>query len=253
MTTIKLIDLPGIRAFSTLRDCTDAASPYDGFNTCHYTGAPVHSVEECRGRLAAQLDIGISQLVIPRQTHSACVKLIDSLPVDPAELEGVDGLVTSLSGVALVIHTADCVPVVMADRRKGIIAAVHSGWRGTVADITGRALRLMECAGADCTDIVAAMGPCICRECFETGSEVASQFGRQFVDYSYGEKPHIDLPEVIRHTLIAAGVAPGNISMPPACSRCSHDRFFSARRLGINSGRTATVIFRESPCAEMHR
>ena len=112
---------------------------------------PPSGLEECRGRLAAQLDIGISQLVIPRQTHSACVKLIDSLPVDPAELEGVDGLVTSLSGVALVIHTADCVPVVMADRRNGIIAAVHSGWRGTVADITGRALRLMECAGADCT------------------------------------------------------------------------------------------------------
>ncbi len=253
MTTTELIDLPHIRAFSTLRECADASLPYDGFNTCHYTGASPEAVASCRAELARSLGVDTEALVIPRQTHSACVRLIDSLPVDPASLEGVDGLVTPLPGVALVIHTADCVPVVMADPRKGIIAAVHSGWRGTKADITGHALRLMEELGADPADIVAAMGPCICQSCFETGPEVAEQFPAAYVSHAFGEKPHIDLAAIIHDRLMASGVPPANISLPPACSRCDHRNYFSARRLGVDSGRTATVIIRESPCAETRR
>lgn len=227
--------------------------PYDGFNTCHYTGASPEAIASCRRELASNLGVATEALIIPRQTHSACVRIIDALPADPASLEGVDGLITTLPGVALVIHTADCVPVVMADPHKGIIAAVHSGWRGTKADITGEALRLMESLGSDPADIIAAMGPCICQSCFETGQEVAEQFPEAYVSHEFGEKPHIDLPAIIRDRLTASGVKSGNISMPPACSRCDHHNYFSARRLGVKSGRTATVIIRESPAGEKRR
>lgn len=231
----------------------DALSAYDGFNTCDYTGASTTSVTMCRSQLADNLGVGTEALIIPRQTHSANVRVIESIPVSPEIVEGVDGLVTTLHGVALVIHTADCVPVVMADPRKGIIAAIHSGWRGTKADITGNALNIMMRLGADVSDIVVAMGPCICQNCFETGQEVAAEFDLRYISYNYGDKPHINLSAIIRDRLIDSGVIPENISMPPACSRCDHHLYFSARRLGINSGRTATVIIQESHDAETHQ
>lgn len=232
MTTIDL--LPGLTAFSTLRGCTDPEAPYDGFNACHYTGdSPLH-VEACRAALGPDI-------VIPRQTHSLNVAYIDS----PGMPEGVDALVTTRPGLLLCVHTADCVPLVMADREAGVIAAVHSGWRGTVGRIAALALRRMVIAGADPRRVVAAMGPCICPDCFEVGPEVAQAFrdaGLAEAILPREPRPHIDLPLAVRLTLMAEGVADSAIAPPVGCSRCRPDLWFSARRLGVNSGRTLTAI-----------
>ena len=90
------------------------------------------------------------------------------------------------------------------------------------------------------------MGPCICPDCFEVGEEVASIFKKEFpfvsgIVMSGPVKPHVDLPEAIRVTLIEAGLPTGYITMPPACSHCNPALYFSARRLGIKSGRTLTA------------
>ena len=115
-----------IRAFSTQRDAADWSLPYSGFNVCHYTADKPAHIAECRRRLAAELNLPVENLIIPRQTHSANIAVVDSMPIGSEALENIDGIVTSRSDIALCINTADCVPVILVDPESGIIGAVHS-------------------------------------------------------------------------------------------------------------------------------
>lgn len=238
---------PSIISFSTLRDSKEPSLPYDGFNACHYTGDSQEHIADCRRMLSDHHGIDQTRLIMPRQTHSANIAVVDRLPMPTEELENIDALVTALPEIALCINTADCVAVVMADVSAGVIAAAHSGWRGTEAEIAVGTLRAMEALGARAERIRVAMGPSICKDCFEVGEEVARRFRGKFPPGTVIDtlsKPHIDLPRAIASSLTAAGVMPGNIACPTECSHCRPDRYFSARRQGINSGRTLTVIMR---------
>lgn len=239
----------GVTAFSTERDASDACNPYSGFSACDYTRGNPDEVAACRDRVMAELP-GVGRLVIPRQTHSLNVALIDS--AGPADLDGVDGLVTALPGIALAVNTADCVPVLMADDHAGVIAAVHSGWRGTAGHIAAAALDVMELAGASRRHVRVVMGPSICTRCFEVGEEVAEEFRccRPDADGDiiyYNEqtgRPHINLRRAIERDLLDAGVVPDAIDTSAPCSRCNWRQWWSARRLGIDSGRTLSLIAR---------
>lgn len=242
-----LSDIPSVKAMSIARGAHDDRDAFSGFNACHYVGdAPAH-VAACRSALCAELSISADRLIIPRQTHSSRVAVIgDRVP----DLEGVDALVTDRSGIALCINTADCVPIVLYDPESGICGAAHSGWRGTVAQIGALTLEEMVRLGAKTSNIRAAMGPCICGECYEVGSDVASQFLREYGESSrvvttVNDRKHVDLPRAVALTLIRAGLPASHISMPPACTLHDNDRWPSARRLGIASARTLTVIVRK--------
>lgn len=246
LTTIDYPIAEGAIAFSTMREAGDPLDPYDGFNACHYTGDTPGHIESCRMELCHRLGITSDRLVIPRQTHSDNIAIIERQTPIPTNLPDTDGLVTNQSGIALCINTADCVAVLLADPKARVIAAVHSGWRGTVAKISGKAVEAMCLLGAEPRCITAFMGPSIGKECFEVGNEVAQIFhetfpGRSTVADTY-HKPHIDLPAAIAATLTDAGLQEENINAPAACSMCRHSDFFSARRLGIKSGRTLSVI-----------
>lgn len=242
MKRTELIGRDGVVAFSTLRTATDPGAPYDGFSICHYTGDDPAHVSACREQLAAELGVAPQRLVVPRQTHSLRIAVVGPTTTE-ADLEGVDALVTDLPGVALCISTADCAPVVIADPAAGVIAACHSGWRGTVGGIAVLTVGRMTELGADPRRMVAAIGPTICTGCFEVGEEVASQFDERFVDRSH-TKPHVDLSACIASQLEATGIPRETIATACACSRCNPADYFSARRLGVASGRTATVILR---------
>lgn len=257
---LPLLHLPGITAFSTMRDADDPADPYSGFSVCHYTADNPAHVADCRKVLAAGLGLEPDHLIIPRQSHTANVFIVDETPVDDRCVENVDALVTRNEPVALCISTADCVPIVMADPDAGVIAAAHSGWRGTVADIAGKTVRAMLSLGARAERIHAATGPAICADCFEVGKEVAEVF-RNTYPHTPGivrdnfAKPHIDLRLAITHSLVEAGISPKHITASGACPHCDPDRYFSARRLGTASGRTLTLIIkdRRDSCAGTHR
>lgn len=246
--TIEKIELFNNRhtiAFSTLRTAKNPQHPYDGFNICHYTGDKTMHIADCRNALADLIDVTADKLIIPRQNHSANVAVINSFPIKEISVENIDALITNIPGIALCINTADCVPIVITDLQAGIIAAVHSGWRGTVAKIAVKTIKEMILLGAKQDRIKVVMGPSICAECFEVGEEVAELFRNSFpgsrsVIDSY-PKPHIDLSRAICAQLTEAGIQTKNIISPPICSHCNPDRLFSARHLGINSGRTATV------------
>lgn len=242
------LDMPqGITAFSTLRDATTPDDPYSGFNTCHYVAdRPAHVAAS---RRVLHTAVGATAYIFPRQTHSCNVAVIDRTTDTVCQPDDTDALVTSLPDVALCIHTADCVPLVLADTAAGVIAAAHSGWKGTVASIATATVEAMTRLGAEPSRIVAAMGPCICADCFEVGEEVAERFLTAgmgaAVKRTYSAKPHIDLPRAVADTLIACGVRRFHIALPPACSRCNPHDFFSARAAGISSGRTLTLIMRQ--------
>ncbi len=251
------LDLPGCVAFSTLRGECDPADPYSSLNACFYVGDDPSHVARSQEIVAAKAGVAPRRLIIPRQTHSANVVVVagDCVP----DLEGVDGMVTDRDDIALCINTADCVPVVMSDPGRGVIAAVHSGWRGTVAGISLRAVELMQSLGSRPEDIHVAMGPCICKDCFEVGEEVADRFREvippaeieRVVISEPGRKPHVDLPAAVAIMLRHHGVE--HIALSPVCSMCNPDKLFSARRLGISSGRTLTVVTRADRGAQKRR
>ncbi|MBE6318236.1 MAG: peptidoglycan editing factor PgeF [Bacteroidales bacterium] len=244
---IYLMTIPGMVAVSTCRGCIIENDNYSGFNACHYTGDDMMHVEASRSLLCDELGIGREALIIPRQTHSLNVAVVDSIPFSAERLEDIDALVTTLSGVAIAINTADCVPLVFVDDEAHVVAVAHSGWKGTVGRIASKTIEKMIDCGADVKRIKVAMGPCICGDCFEVGNEVVEQFVKngfnnsQVILHGYGERCHIDLPQACRQALVEFGVLDENIAMPTDCSRCNPAKFFSARRLGINSGRTLTI------------
>lgn len=246
-----------VEAFSTTRGEVDRRNAYSGVNLCDYVGDDALRVLDARIGLAMQLGIDLDDIVMPRQTHSCRVAVIDdafrTLDIDKQEaaLEGVDALVTSLLGVVIGVNTADCVPIVLADEQAGIIGVAHAGWRGTVGRIAQAVVDEMCRRGAHAEDIFVAMGPSICQECFEVGDEVVEAFEKAHFDLdaivkrnAATGKAHIDLRAANRAVLVAAGVLSENIAVSQHCSRCEHERFFSARRLGIKSGRTFTGIYR---------
>lgn len=247
----------GVEAFSVTRGDIVKGKPYSGVNLCDYVGDDALRVLDARLSLAMRLGVDLDSLVMPRQTHSCRVAVIDNdylaLDIDAQEqvLDGVDALVTSLQGVVIGVNTADCVPVVLVDRRAGVIAAAHAGWRGTAGRILDSVVRQMTVLGASAANIQAAMGPCICQDCFEVGDEVVEAFRQaQFdtdaitVRHAVTGKAHIDLRAANVAVLADAGVPAANITAAVHCSRCESERYFSARRLGVNSGRSFTGIVR---------
>lgn len=248
-------DCWGVRVVQTLRGEVDVRNAYSQWNLCDYTGDDALRVLDARMQLSQQLGVDLDHLVMPRQTHSTNVTVIDeefldaSIEAQDTTLEGVDALVTKLSGVCIGVNTADCVPIALAAPASGIIAIAHAGWRGTVAGIAQKTVEAMCTLGATASDILATMGASICQECFEVGDEVAREFEKTGFDMSLimrrngtTGKAHINLQESNRQVLIKAGLNPDNITLPKHCSRCEHDHYFSARRLGIHSGRTFTGV-----------
>lgn len=248
-------DAKGIRVFQTQRGEVDTNDPYSQRNLCHYTGDAAQRVFDTRLELCQQLGIDYFNLIIPRQTHSCRVTAFDEklvaapIRIRKLMLDGVDALVTTVPGVCIGVNTADCVPIALADPINGVIAIAHAGWRGTVGRIAEDTVKVMKTVGANISNILATMGVSICQDCFEVGDEVVAEFEK--ADFYISQivrrnattgKAHINLQEANRQVLITAGVSAQNITLPEHCSRCESDRYFSARRLGINSGRTFTGI-----------
>ena len=239
--------VPGITAFQVTRGQTEPRNPYSQYNLCDYTGDDALRVLNARLELCSRLGIDMDCLVMPRQTHGTQVAVIDSNFMDAAineqeaMLESVDALVTKLKGVCIGVNTADCVNIALTDPL--------AGWRGTVKRIARSVVEAMTQLGAQPSHIMATMGACICQDCFEVGDEVVEEFKKNGHDISRiasrnatTGKAHIDLRRACAITLQQAGVPAENIIMDAACSRCQSDKYFSARRLGINSGRTFTGI-----------
>lgn len=141
------------------------------------------------------------------------------------------------------VLTADCVPLLLVDRRGEVCAAVHSGWKGTAAAIARKTVeRLREQTGVAPEHLLAAIGPCIEVEAFEVGPEVAEQFDEAFVLRRPGHKPHVDLVAAVRAQLEQAGVPSNQIERVGACTHANPQLYFSYRREGAGQGQHLAFI-----------
>jgi YfiH family protein len=165
------------------------------------------------------------------------------------EDERCDALATNRKGVLLGVKTADCVPVILGDARSGACAAVHAGWRGTLAEIVKRALAaLREEFGTKAADVRVALGPAALGCCYEVGGEVVEPFRAKFSDagslFKLTRDGHalIDLHEANRRQLVESGVAAERIHALPLCTMCRPDLFFSYRQDRKLYGRTGRLL-----------
>ncbi len=204
-------------------------------------------------KIAAAL-FGLTENDICRsyQTHTANVELVDNghrgvgLTKPPFD-RGVDGLVTAEKELLLSVRSADCVPILLADKSGSVCGAVHAGWRGTVKGIAANAVEKMESAGAKRGEILAAIGPCIGGCCYEVGPELLAEFLAVDPEYSAfftpkGEKYMLDLVAANRFILERAGLPAENIDSSGLCTKCRSDIFFSHRVSGSNRGTMSAVI-----------
>ena len=184
-------------------------------------------------------DLGLrtEDLALPRQTHSDHVGFVE----EAGRPEDTDAVITSVAGLCLCVKTADCVPILLWDDRKRIVAAIHSGWRGTVARIVQKTIEKMNAAASD---LHAVVGPSIGMEAFEVGDEVYQAFKdngfpMERVAVQKG-KWHINLWEANRWLLQEMGV--NDIHVTGICTYSQCDKYYSARREGIGTGRNMNGI-----------
>ena len=199
-----------ISCFSTTRHGGCGEGAYASFNCTHYCGDHPEHVSQNREILCSLLPEFPVELVIPRQTHTTNVRVITGSPAEE-ELQEVDAVVTDLTGYCLCVSTADCVPVLLYDTEKKVIAAIHAGWRGTVGRIVEKTLDVMKTEyGAHGENVVACIGPSISLDAFEVGDEVYAAFADAGFDMERiarrYEKWHLDLWEANRLQLLAKGV-----------------------------------------------
>ena len=185
------------------------------------------------GTRRADIPAQFAQLATLKQIHSASCVAADGRT---GILGPGDALLESTPGAVVAVKTADCIPILLADDRRRVVAAVHAGWRGTAARIVATAVEAMEERySTNPADLHAAIGPGIGRCCYEVGPEVAAQFGGQ-------GRVRLDLPAINRAQLIEAGVTPQRIYASNLCTMCRAQEFESFRRDGAAAGRLYSFI-----------
>ncbi|MBD3591560.1 peptidoglycan editing factor PgeF [Bacteroides sp. GM023] len=247
---------PEVAHFVTTRHKGISTGAYSSFNCSPYTNDSCMNVYRNQSWLFQIMKHQIKELFIPEQMHG-CASLVisesffeESLEIRRHLLRGVDALITNVPGYCVCVTTADCVPVLLYDKKLQVVAAVHAGWKGTVKHIVSNVMEHMKAKfGTQGEDVVACIGPSISLESFEVGNEVYEAFKESGFDMSLISakkkktgKYHIDLWEANRMELLHAGVPAEQIELSGICTYIHHDEFFSARRLGIDSGRILSGI-----------
>jgi YfiH family protein len=197
--------------------------------------------------LARALGIELAGLVRLRQIHCADVFIPEKRPPTPfSDWPEADIAITDDPSIAVSVRTADCVPILLADRRSRAVAAVHAGWKGTAAGAAIVAVRsLTSKYSARPEDIIAAVGPSIGPCCYEVGSDLAEQFSAHAEAvgwFTRGVKPHLDLWRATRDQLATAGVTPQHIHVCGLCTKDHPALFHSYRRDGTMAGRLVAAI-----------
>jgi len=222
-----------------------------------------------KNRQTFQCALGADDLMLVplKQFHSAVIRYVQTSPEEPCK---GDASLTDAPGLLLGVQTADCVPILLVDPKKRVVAAVHAGWRGSLARIAEKTVGQMRMRfGSRPSDILAALGPAIGGCCYEVGTELVTKFTSQFADAEEwfdelrtGEEPNplqwlnmmppghqpppknvrLDLRQANRAQLLGAGLSDKNIFVSDLCTACHTDLFFSYRKEADRCGRLMSVI-----------
>jgi len=221
--------------------------PFD-FSLALHTGEDPETILDNRRLLAGIFGTNAGYVSV-RQVHGDGIHIVESSEnlgwTQEEKQIHADALITEIPGVVLTILTADCVPVLLFDPVRRAAGAVHAGWRGTAQSILPKTVRKMaETYGSRPENLIAAIGPAIGGCCYEVGTEVAEQFESfpEALESAGNGTYRLDLKEINRRQLLAAGMRPERIEISPVCTSCENDRFFSYRKEGGCSGRFMSCI-----------
>ena len=246
--------LPARHAFLT-RFGGVSTGPFASLNLGSTRGDDPAAVRENYRRAAALMGAGIDDCAVTKQVHGNVVRIVTKadrhvcMSTVPYE---ADGIVTAEKGLPLFCFTADCIPALLQDPEAGVIAAVHCGWRSSVADILQNAVREMEKLGARREKIRAALGPAIGFCCFETDDDVPDAVEAYLSGDTEGlfvrrpdGKTLVDLRGANKRRLLQLGLREENIDLSEECTVCSHDKYWSHRYTKGNRGSQAACIVLE--------
>ncbi len=201
------------------------------------------------------------KLVLSKQTHTINIMEVGKEEegagfLRERDYDDIDGLITNTPGTVLATFYADCVPLVVADPVHKAVGTAHSGWRGTVADMGGELIRRMqECYGTNPEDVIAAIGPSICQDCYEVSEDVIEQFRKAYPEQTWAAiferndndadgvaHYQLNLWEACRQNFLRAGVREENLSVPDLCTCCNPQLLFSHRASHGRRGNLAAFI-----------
>jgi YfiH family protein len=229
---------------------------FSSMNLSFSRGDDEACVRENFKRMAETIGVEPNSLVFAAQTHTTNVRKVTAEDkgkgiVYPLDYQDVDGLITNESGVCLTTFYADCVPLFFIDPVHKAIGLSHSGWRGTVGKMGQETLRRMkEEYGTDAKDVIAAVGPSICQDCYEVSEDVIEKFKEAFDEIYWGElfyqkennKYQLNLWKANEIILLEAGVPKENIAVTNVCTNCNSDVLFSHRATKGERGSLAAFM-----------
>jgi len=226
-------------AFSLMNPSLADERRIPGLNLSVSTDEERSVVMSNRSEWFASLGLRDEQVARGRQIHSSIVHIVSEGGIH----DDGDGFVTATPEVAVSVLVADCAAILLADKRAGVIAALHAGWRGTVGGIVKNGVDAMISLGASANLIEAYVSPCIEQSHFELGEDVVSLFPDRFVDRESYPKPHADIKGWLTEQLLDAGVLSEHIEVSAGCTFSDDMHFYSYRRQRNKSGRMMAIIW----------
>lgn len=207
-------------------------------------------------RIGEKIGYKIEDFVASHQTHTTNIRIVSDKDkgkgiIKPQDYEEVDGLMTDEKDIVLFTYYADCVPLYFVDTVKKVIALSHSGRMGTVKRMGAKTIeKMISVYGSKTEDIICAIGPSICKDCYEVGEEVAEEFKREFdvqevkdfLEYKQNGKYQLDLWRANEIILLNAGIKKENIENRQICTCCNEDILFSHRASKGKRGNLAAFM-----------
>ncbi|HJD42882.1 MAG TPA: peptidoglycan editing factor PgeF [Candidatus Mediterraneibacter quadrami] len=214
------------------------------------------AVEENFRRMGEALGVRCEDMVLSQQTHTTNIRIVTDEDrgkgiTRERDYTDIDGLITNVPGICLVTTYADCVPLYFLDPVKKVIALSHSGWRGTVGKIGKKTVELMhDNFGSDPADILAAVGPSVCQDCYEVSADVTDRFKEVFDrsawDELFYEKPdgkyQLDLWKANEKIFLEAGIREDHIAVTNVCTHCNSGILYSHRAMGDKRGNLCAFL-----------
>lgn len=242
-----LNSVEGLKHAFTTRLGGDTPEPLNWFNLGRHwpTEESRHEAMKNRKILCDALGLDATQLTVPGQQHTTNIYLLKEGSEKGLALPSYDAVATQAPKHPILLHFADCVPVMVVDKQQRALCVIHAGWRGTAGGIVTKAVQLLTAAlGCNPKNMVAAVGPAIGRCCYETGDEVPQKLSAtvshpdDLIDYKNG-KPHPDLKAFNARQLEEAGV--DQVDVTAWCTACRPDLFYSHRQSGGKTGRQGAL------------
>lgn len=214
------------------------------------------AVAENFRRMGEALGVRCEDMVLSQQTHTTNIRIVTDEDrgkgiTRERDYTDIDGLITNVPGICLVTTYADCVPLYFLDPVKKVIALSHSGWRGTVGKIGKKTVELMhDNFGSDPDDILAAVGPSVCQDCYEVSADVTDRFREVFDRSVWDElfyeksdgKYQLDLWKANEKTFLEAGIRKDHIAVTNVCTHCNSGLLYSHRAMGDKRGNLCAFL-----------